>query len=103
MSKSNPLIESVLDPIEAQKIKVLKERGDVTRSINSIEGILKGIIDKEQKLEKATTKVLKKSYKSQLKDSNKYLNKLFKTFKLEITEAIKAEVILKEMGPKDNA
>lgn len=99
---SNTLINSVKTPIEAQKQLVKKERGDVTRSLNSIEGTLKGILDKEEKITNSTNKALKKDYKSQIKDSNKYLNKLFKTLKTEMIQAISAERTLYRMGGKDN-
>lgn len=96
----NNLIKSIEDPKAAQELKVKKERGDVTRSLNSIEGTLKEVLDTELKLQDTKDKPKVKQYKKQIKNQNKHVTTLFETLKIEMKQAIAEERILYEMGPK---
>ncbi len=90
-------INTPINPKAAAEARVAKERGDVVSSLNSIERTIKAIMMKEQKLEKATSKDLKKKYKKQIKDSNKYLQTLVDTFVVEVKQAVTAEIHLETL------
>jgi len=84
------LVEQVKDPIASQKAIVAKETLDVEKSLSSIEATCAGILEKEDKYINCTDKVLKKKYKHQIKESNKYLATLYDTLALEVLEKVKA-------------
>ena len=71
---------------EQLQAKYEKEHGDVIRTLNSIEHTMEGILDKKEKAKTASTKALRKEYNAQIKSSEKYLDTLFKTLKLEMLE-----------------
>jgi len=103
MSQVNPkndLIDSVKNPptpLEYATKKAEKERSDVTKSLNSINSALEGIIGKEEKMSEASTKELQKKYKKQIKASKKYLEDLYATLKLEMYESAQAEYALERL------
>lgn len=98
----NPLIDDLkLTPHERAEKKVKAERGDVVNSLNAIERTIKGIKEKKDKIAKTEDKKRKKEYQKQLRSSEKYLDDLFVTLKLEMIEAVHAELHLEELGPKE--
>ena len=64
---------------------------------------MKGIIGNLETVKATDDKARVKLYKKQIKDSNKYLDTLFVTLKLEMAEAVDAEYRLERMtGDEEN-
>lgn len=63
-------------------------------SLQSINKTLQGIIVKEKKMEHASTPLLKKEYKKQLKASKNYLKSLYRTLEQEMYEEAEAEFLM---------
>lgn len=84
-------------PREHAEKRLAKERADVLNTLSAIKTTWKGIIEKKEKVLTATSKDLKKKYIKQVKASNKYLDDLYDTLKLEQYEAICAEISLNKI------
>lgn len=87
-----PNIQEPPTPREYVEKRRDKEAKDVANSLLSIENCIKGIIEKKEKADNATTKVLRKKYLKQVKASEKYLEGLYDTLKLEQFEAVAATI-----------
>jgi len=69
-----------------------KEQKDVVASLDSIRTTIAGMSEKKHKMKNAESRDRKKLYKKQIKDSKKYLDTLFHSLRLELTEEVEAKL-----------
>lgn len=91
-----PNMKTPPSPKELQEAVVEKEHGDVVSSLNSIEATLTGIQEKTDKLMNTKDNARRKMYKAQIKSSEKYLESLYDSLKLEMREYIREEYRLEK-------
>lgn len=74
-----------------------KESQDVVDSISNIADTIKKQVLKQEKIQNSSTKAQKKIYLKQLKNTDTYIESMFKALYLEMIERAKAEINLERI------